>query len=135
MITLPTNINITRFATYLSALYPPHLIDNGVRQQLLQTAYTELYLLYDLASVDDPDTIEQCTYIMACYIWRSEGSRSARLDLQSQRVVTAGVVKESYDLDAPVVPPAVATALEAYKRTVALQLVQRTRAMDDGIVQ
>ena len=146
MIRLPLYITIPDFTEYLDELYPPHDIyvwpENGeegnndyledetdrLRYSLLVTAYRELYLLYNLDSAPT-NLVISAVHHHAVHIWRTEGSRSARLDLISQGVVEAGVYKEKYG-DLIPVSPFIRDLLEAYTRTVAIQTLQLSRDME-----
>lgn len=130
MIELPSYINETDFSTYLDSLYPEHDIDSTSMVKVLFAAYVELYLSYDVASAPN-ELVSTCVYYHACHIWRSEGSRSARLDLISQTVTEAGVVKEKYDGEGALpFSPFITTSLAPYKKSVSLVLGQRTREME-----
>lgn len=142
MITLPATITVEDFQTYLTNLYPPHNIavldgegdpdealTDALHNTLLYTAYYELYLTFDLDAAPF-DSVVTAVHHHAVHIWRSEGARSARLDLISQTVAQAGIVKETYDRSALPFSPIINTLLQGYKRVVALKLVQRVRPMD-----
>jgi hypothetical protein len=142
MITLPTYITLEDYDTFLQNLYPPHDITvydddyededatDALRNSLIYTAYYELFLVYDLNAAPN-DNVINSVFHHACHIWRSEGARSARLDLISQTVTEAGVVKEKYDKDGLPFSPIIKELLKNYKRTVALKLVEKVRDMEN----
>jgi len=145
MVTLPAYITVEEFETFLENLYPPHAIystdstsgeidilaTEDLYNDLLYSSYNELYLAYDMANVPQ-DLAINTTFYHAVHLWRSEGARSARLDLISQGVTRSGVYEETYGENILPFSPLIRSQLEAYKRTVAIRFSQMERDMPDA---
>jgi hypothetical protein len=125
---LPSYLTELSYKEYLDNLYPPVDIDDTLLIKLVTTAYNELNMVYDLKRVSK-DIASNCVYIHATHIYRSEGARSSRLDLQTQNVTDAGVVKEKYRKGLPI-SPFIEETLNPYSRSAALISVQLSRKME-----
>lgn len=125
---LPKYITVDDYKEYLDTLYPPVSIDEPLLIKLITTAYNELNMVYFLNRAPK-SVVSICVYIHATHIYRSEGARSSRLDLQTQNVTDAGTVKEKYRKGLPI-SPFIEDALNPYSRSAALISIQLSRKME-----
>ena len=129
--TLPDSITIEGFVAYLATVYPvPTTPETEEQQPLIETAYRQLYGVYRLSSAPLA-SMQDAVYAQALFLFTEGTALRSRMNLRAQGVMSAGVVKESYDKFAgcPVCPEA-AALLSDYEGYGAV-LVQRERDMYD----